>query len=132
MACGKAEAEAQPVTEPGGRTAAPPELTAKPAVTCSACLNKVRYYGWLHPDARQRFLQVQTLLEVPLDLRTPPPGEGPREAKPFTQPPLHLRCPHCGEFALKRIGRIRRPWMPAPDACVKGSASRGAARARAP
>ena len=34
----KVAAEAQPVTEPGGVTAALPKLTARPAVTCSAWL----------------------------------------------------------------------------------------------
>ena len=38
MAGGKAAAAAQPVTEPGGVTAALPKLTARPAVTCSAWL----------------------------------------------------------------------------------------------
>ena len=38
MAGGKAAAEAQPVTEPGGVTAALPKLTVRPAVTCSAWL----------------------------------------------------------------------------------------------
>ena len=38
MVGGKVAAEAQPVTEPGGRTAASPKLTARPAVTCSAWL----------------------------------------------------------------------------------------------
>ena len=38
MAGGKAVAEAQPVTEPGGRTAGLRRLTARPAVTCSAWL----------------------------------------------------------------------------------------------
>ena len=38
MVGGKVAGEAQPVTEPGGRTAAPPKLTARPAVTCSAWL----------------------------------------------------------------------------------------------
>ena len=38
MACGKAVVEAQPVTEPGGRTAGDRRLTAMPAVTCSAWL----------------------------------------------------------------------------------------------
>ena len=38
MVGGKVAAEAQPVTEPGRVTAAPPKLTARPAVTCSAWL----------------------------------------------------------------------------------------------
>ena len=38
MAGGKVAAEAQPVTEPGGRTAGLRRLTARPAVTCSAWL----------------------------------------------------------------------------------------------
>ena len=76
-------------------------------------LHKVRYFGWLHPNARRRFLKVQTLLAVPLRLT--------QHALP--DPPAHLRCPHCGEFTLQPVGRLPR---------VKGFATRGPPRARAP
>ena len=33
-----------------------------------AGFHKIRYYGWLHPRARKRFLLVQTLLALPLIL----------------------------------------------------------------
>jgi hypothetical protein len=36
-------------------------------------LHKVRYFGWLHPKARKRLSQVQTLLAVPILLTHPPP-----------------------------------------------------------
>lgn len=61
-------------------------------------LHKVRYYGWLHPNARRRFYQVQTLLAVPLLLTSPAPAV----------PPAHLLCPRCGEPTLQRIGRLPR------------------------
>ena len=76
-------------------------------------LHKVRYFGWLHPNARRRFMKVQTLLAVPLRLT--------QHALP--DPPAHLRCPHCGEFTLQPVGRLPR---------VKGFATRGPPRARAP
>ena len=64
-------------------------------------LVKVRYFGWLHPRAKTRFLKVQTFLAVPLffDRATP-------------KPPIHLRCRLCGKPALVRIGRLRRPRPP--------------------
>jgi hypothetical protein len=65
-------------------------------------LHKVRYFGWLHPNAKRRFLKVQTLLAVPLRL-TP-------QALP--EPPAHLRCPHCGKFTLQLVGRLPRARAP--------------------
>ncbi len=65
-------------------------------------LHKVRYFGWLHPNARRRFLKVQTLLAVPLRL-TP---------HPLPEPPAHLRCPHCGKFTLQLVGRLPRARAP--------------------
>ena len=58
-------------------------------------LHKVRYFGWLHPNARKRLAKVQTLLAAPLDLRTPP-----------ADPPAHLICPACGKPALQIVGRL--------------------------
>lgn len=60
-------------------------------------LHKVRYFGWLHPAARRRFLIVQTLLEVPLVFNAAP------ETPPL---PAHLCCPHCGEYRLVWIRRL--------------------------
>jgi len=65
-------------------------------------LHKVRYFGWLHPKARRRYHQAATLLAAPIVLRQPTPAE----------PPLHLRCPHCGAFALQLVARLPRPRPP--------------------
>lgn len=61
-------------------------------------LHKVRTFGWLHPAARRRLCQVQTLLAAPLDLRPPPAAA-----------PAHLICPACGAPALKILARLPRP-----------------------
>ena len=61
--------------------------------------HKVRYFGWLHPRAGKRFLLVQSLLAVPLILS--------RREEPAPAPPLHLKCPHCGQYALEAIARIK-------------------------
>jgi hypothetical protein len=65
-------------------------------------LHKVRYFGWLHPNARRRYHQVALLLEAIILLTHPAP----------LHPPLHLRCPHCGACALQLVGRLRRPRPP--------------------
>ena len=65
-----------------------------------AGFHKVRYYGWLHPRARKRFLLVQTLLALPLILSKHSRGE--------PAPPPHLRCPICGNFTLEIIARLKR------------------------
>jgi hypothetical protein len=59
--------------------------------------HKVRYFGWLHPRARSRFLRVQTLLAVPLIFQEPAP-------KP---PALHRQCPQCRKFTLEAIVHIK-------------------------
>lgn len=65
-------------------------------------LHKVRYFGFLHPNAKKRRSRVQTLLAVPILLtHAEPPA-----------PPLHLRCPHCGAFALQKVARLPRPRPP--------------------
>lgn len=46
---------------------------------------RIRYYGWLHPSAKKRFLRVQTLLRVRLFLGARPGDE-----------PAPPSCPHCG------------------------------------
>ena len=65
---------------------------------------RIRYYGWLHPAARRRFLRVQTLLCVKLYLgERPAPESGP--------PP----CPHCGGvLTLLASHRPRGPPRPLP------------------
>jgi hypothetical protein len=55
-------------------------------------------FGWLHPKATKRLSKVRTLLAVPILLTHPTPPE----------PPLQLRCPHCGKHALEIIGRLPR------------------------
>ena len=66
--------------------------------------HRVRYFGWLHPAARARRLKVETLLAVVIVVQE-------QMAAP---PPWHLRCRHCGEFALVQTGSLAR----APPACV--------------
>jgi hypothetical protein len=59
--------------------------------------HRVRYFGWMHPGARARRRVVETLLSTVIVV--PPRTEEP--------PPWHLRCNHCGAFALVRMGRIK-------------------------
>jgi hypothetical protein len=64
--------------------------------------HRVRYFGWMHPAAKRRWMIVATLLTVPILVR------------PAQQPPQwHLRCPHCEAFTLVCIGKLRR----SPPAC---------------
>jgi hypothetical protein len=65
-------------------------------------LHRVRYFGWLHPNARRRLLRVQTLLAVPLRLSVPAPPA----------PAFHLRCPRCHAFALRLVTRFPRARAP--------------------
>ena len=65
-------------------------------------LHKVRYFGWLHPNARKRYHKVATLLDAPILLTHPKPPD----------PPMHLRCPHCGAFARQIVGRFPRARAP--------------------
>lgn len=61
--------------------------------------HRVRYFGWMHPAAKKRRLIVETLLAVPILVRST-----------AALPPWHLRCPHCGAFTLVCVGKIpRRP-----------------------
>lgn len=64
--------------------------------------HRVRYFGWMHPAAKRRRLIVETLLAVPIVVRPA-----------VDQPSWHLRCPHCGAFALVCVGKIPRT----PPAC---------------
>ncbi len=66
--------------------------------------HRVRYFGWLHPAAKARRLRVETLLAVVIVVKEKMPEP----------PPWHLRCRHCGEFALVRIGSLAR----APPVCA--------------
>ena len=66
--------------------------------------HRVRYFGWMHPAAKRRRLIVETLLAVPIVVRSP-------EAEPPDA--WHLRCPHCGAFALVCVRKLPRT----PPAC---------------
>ena len=70
--------------------------------------HRVRYFGWLHPSAKARFLKVQTLLAVPIIVTAAVPPE----------PKWHLRCPHCEAFALVIIGTLPRQAR-APPLCTR-------------
>jgi len=59
--------------------------------------HRVRYFGWMHPAAKQRRMKVETLLAVVIVVR--PKSDAP--------PPWHLRCPHCECFTLVVVGRLR-------------------------
>ncbi len=67
---------------------------------------RVRYFGWLHPSAKARFLTVQTVLAVPIIVTAAVPPE--------TQ--WHLRCSHCEAFALVVVGTLPRHAR-APPVC---------------
>jgi hypothetical protein len=69
--------------------------------------HRVRYFGWLHPSAKARFLTVQTLLAVPIIVTAAVPPA----------PQWHLRCPHCAAFALVSIGTLLRQAR-APPLCT--------------
>ena len=68
--------------------------------------HRVRYFGWQHPAAKARRLLVETLLAKPIVIALPP-----------ELPQWHLRCPHCGAFALVRVGTLRRQAR-APPLCA--------------
>jgi len=59
--------------------------------------HRVRYFGWMHPAAKRRRAVVETLLAVPIVVRTQ-----------VEEPQWHLRCPHCEHFSLVRIGSLPR------------------------
>jgi hypothetical protein len=60
--------------------------------------HRVRYFGWLHPAAKRQRAIVETLLAVRIVVR--PTVEPP--------PPAQLRCPHCWQFTLVRLGPLAR------------------------
>ena len=55
------------------------------------------YFGWMHPAAKKRRMIVETLLAVPIIVRTV-----------TDEPSWHLRCPHCGVFTLVCVAKIPR------------------------
>lgn len=67
--------------------------------------HRVRYFGWMHPAAKNRRLKVETLLAVVIVVRA-------RSDEPA---PWHLRCPHCEAFALVVVGHLPR----GPPACSR-------------
>jgi len=69
--------------------------------------HRVRSFGWLHPAAKARRMVVETLLAKPIVIAAPPPP----------LPQWHLHCPHCGAFALVRIGTLPRRAR-APPRCA--------------
>ena len=68
--------------------------------------HRVRYFGWMHPAAKRRRMQVENLLRKPIVVAAERPEP----------PPWHLRCPHCGHFALVRVANLPRPGRD-PPAC---------------
>ena len=75
--------------------------------------HRVRYFGWAHPAAKARRMKVETLLAKPIVVRE----------KPAEPPPWHLRCPHCAQFSLVRVGTLARTGgagpARAPPACTR-------------
>ena len=69
--------------------------------------HRVRYFGWLHPSAKARLRQVETLLAKPIIVATQPKAEQ-----------WHLRCPHCARFSLVRVGALPRQAR-APPRCTR-------------
>lgn len=67
--------------------------------------HRVRYFGWMHPAAKRRRAAVETLLAVPIVVKTK--AEAPQ---------WHLRCPHCERFSLVRFGTLPRQAR-APPSC---------------
>ena len=70
--------------------------------------HRVRYFGWMHPAAKRRFLKVQTLLAVPIIVT----------AAVVEEPRWHLRCPHCEAFALVIVETLPRHAR-APPVCAR-------------
>lgn len=66
-------------------------------------MHRVRYFGWMHPAAKRRRLQVETLLAKGIVVQ---PAAPPK-------PSWHLQCRHCGAFTLAVIGTIK------PDRSVR-------------
>jgi hypothetical protein len=71
--------------------------------------HRVRYFGWLHPAAKHRLMRVENLLKKPIVVAAPPP-----EAVRW-----HLRCPHCGQFSLVRVGSLPKQARAPPPRCAR-------------
>lgn len=74
--------------------------------------HRIRYFGWMHPAAKTRFLKVQTLLAVPIVV-----------SEVVAEPKWHLRCVHCStadcdRFTLVVVGRLPRQAR-GPPVCVR-------------
>jgi hypothetical protein len=68
--------------------------------------HRVRYFGWMHPGARARRRVVETLLSAVIVVI------------PQTEAPAwHLRCKHCGAFALVEVGTLKRGAPPPAPFC---------------
>jgi len=76
--------------------------------------HRVRYFGWLHPSAKARRMQVETLLQKPIVVAAPP-------AAPVN---WHLQCPHCHAFALVCVGSLPRLGARAPPALSRSNGPR--------
>ncbi len=70
--------------------------------------HRVRYFGWMHPSAKRRRMQVETLLQKPIVVA----------AAPVEAPQWHRRCPHCERFTLVRVGTLPRQAR-APPRCSR-------------
>ena len=69
--------------------------------------HRVRYFGWMHPAAKTRRLKVETLLAVPIVVRTV-----------LAASQWHLQCPHCARFTLVVVGRLPRQAR-GPPVCAR-------------
>ena len=78
---------------------------ATPALATLVAIMKGRNGMRAAPAAKARRLKVETLLAVVIVVKE----------KTAELPPWHLRCLHCGEFALVRTGALAR----APPACAQ-------------
>jgi hypothetical protein len=72
--------------------------------------HRVRYFGWMHPSAKRRRMQVETLLQKPIIVAATPPVPPPQ---------WHLRCPHCARFTLVRVGALPRQARAPPPRCSR-------------
>ena len=59
--------------------------------------HRVRSFGWLHPSANRRRMLVECLVEKRIVVREKEPPA----------PRWHLRCPHCEQFTLVVIARLK-------------------------
>jgi len=71
--------------------------------------HRVRYFGWMHPSAKRRRMNVETLLAKPIVIVAVVTAEVPA---------WHLRCPHCERFSLVRVGSLARSAR-GPPVCAR-------------